>query len=50
MVGRAIPLTTRTGQERTVDIMLSPIAGKVESRCLLVELTMVDRLQAISRG
>ena len=49
MVRRAIPLTTRTGQERTVDITLSPIAGKVESRCLLVELTMVDRLQAISR-
>ncbi len=49
MVRRAIPLTTRTGQERTVDITLSPIADKVESRCLLVELTMVDRLQAISR-
>ena len=26
MVRRAIPLTTRTGQERTVDITLSPIA------------------------
>jgi two-component system nitrogen regulation sensor histidine kinase GlnL len=49
MVRRAIPLTTRTGQERTVDITLSPIAGKVGSRCLLVELNMVDRLQAISR-
>ena len=49
MVRRAIPLTTRTGQERTVDITLSPIAGKVKSRCLLVELNMVDRLQAISR-
>ena len=49
MVRRAIPLTTRTGQERTVDITLSPIAGTVDSRCLLVELTMVDRLQAISR-
>ena len=49
MVRRAIPLTTRTGQERTVDITLSPIAGKVDSRCLLVELNTVDRLQAISR-
>jgi two-component system nitrogen regulation sensor histidine kinase GlnL len=49
MVRRAIPLTTRTGQERTVDITLSPIAGQVGSRCLLVELNMVDRLQAISR-
>ena len=49
MVRRAIPLTTRTGQERTVDITPSPIAGKVDSRCLLVELNMVDRLQAISR-
>ena len=49
MVRRAIPLTTRTGQERTVDITLSPIVGKVNSRCLLVELNMVDRLQAISR-
>ena len=49
MVRRAIPLTTRTGQERTVDITLSPIAGKVKSGCLLVELNMVDRLQAISR-
>ena len=49
MVRRAIPLTTRTGQERTVDLTLSPIAGKVDSRCLLVELTMIDRLQAISR-
>ena len=27
MVRRAIPLTTRTGQERTVDITLSPIAS-----------------------
>ena len=49
MVRRAIPLTTRTGQERTVDITLSPIAGNVGSRCLLVELNTVDRLQAISR-
>ena len=49
MVRRAIPLTTRTGQERTVDLTLSPIAGKVSSRCLLVEMTMIDRLQAISR-
>ena len=49
MVRRAIPLTTRMGQERTVDLTLSPIAGKVDSRCLLVELTMIDRLQAISR-
>ena len=32
MVRRAYPLTTRTGQERTVDITLSPIAGKVKSR------------------
>ena len=49
MVRRAIPLTTRTGQERTVDITLSPISGKLKSGCLLVELNMVDRLQAISR-
>ena len=49
MVRRAIPLTTRMGQERTVDITLSPIAGTVGNRCLLVELNMVDRLQAISR-
>ena len=49
MVRRAIPLTTRTGHERTVDITLSPIAGKLKSGCLLVELNMVDRLQAISR-
>ena len=49
MVRRAIPLTTRTGQERTVDITLSPTASKPGSRCLLVELNMVDRLQAISR-
>ena len=49
MVRRAIPLTTRTGQERTVDITLSPIAGKLKSGRLLVELNMVDRLQAISR-
>ncbi|OUV59817.1 MAG: PAS domain-containing sensor histidine kinase [Cellvibrionales bacterium TMED122] len=49
MVRRAIPLTTRTGQERTVDITLSPIAGKLKNGCLLVELNMVDRLQAISR-
>ena len=49
MVRRAIPLTTRTGHERTVDITLSPIAGKLNSGCLLVELNMVDRLQAISR-
>ena len=49
MVRRAIPLTTRTGQERTVDITLSPIASNSEQRCLLVELNMVDRLQAISR-
>jgi two-component system nitrogen regulation sensor histidine kinase GlnL len=49
MVRRAIPLTTRTGQERTVDITLSPIAGKLKSGCLLVEINTVDRLQAISR-
>ena len=49
MVRRAIPLTTRTGHERTVDITLSPISGKLKSGCLLVELNMVDRLQAISR-
>ena len=49
MVRRAIPLTTRTGQERTVDITLSPISSSAEQRCLLVELNMVDRLQAISR-
>ena len=49
MVRRAIPLTTRTGQERIVDLTLSPIAGKVSSHCLLVEMTMIDRLQAISR-
>ena len=49
MVRRAIPLTTRMGQERTVDITLSPIAGTVGNSCLLVELNMVDRLQAISR-
>lgn len=49
MVRRAIPLTTRTGHERTVDITLSPIAGKLKSGCLLVELNTVDRLQAISR-
>ena len=49
MVRRAIALTTRTGQERTVDITLSPISGKLKNGCLLVELNMVDRLQAISR-
>ena len=49
MVRRAIPLTTRTGQERMVDITLSPIASNSEQRRLLVELNMVDRLQAISR-
>ena len=32
-----------------MDITLSPIAGKLKSGCLLVELNMVDRLQAISR-
>jgi two-component system nitrogen regulation sensor histidine kinase GlnL len=32
-----------------VDITLSPTASKPGSRCLLVELNMVDRLQAISR-
>ncbi|NDH40586.1 MAG: PAS domain-containing sensor histidine kinase [Gammaproteobacteria bacterium] len=49
MVRRAIPLTTRTGHECTVDITLSPVAAAVGSRSLLVELNMVDRLQAISR-
>ena len=49
MVRREVAMTTRTGQERTVDITLSPIAAKVGSRSLLVELNMVDRLQAISR-
>ena len=49
MVRRAIPLTTRTGQERAVDITLSPISSSADQRCLLVELNMVDRLQAISR-
>lgn len=49
MVRRAIPLRTRTGQERTVDITLSPITGKIKRQCLLVELNLVDRLQAISR-
>ena len=32
-----------------MDITLSPTASKPGSRCLLVELNMVDRLQAISR-
>ena len=49
MVRRAIPLTTRTGQERTVDITLSPINTSAEQRCFMLELNMVDRLQAISR-
>ncbi len=49
LVRRAVPMTTRTGQERTVDVTLSPIAATVGSRSLLVELNMVDRLQAISR-
>lgn len=49
LVRRAVPLTTRTGQERTVDVTLSPIAAKIGARSLLVELNMVDRLQAISR-
>ena len=49
MVRRAIPLTTRTGQERTVDITLSPINTSAEQRSLMLELNMVDRLQAISR-
>jgi len=49
MVRREISLTTRTGRECTVDMTLSPIAGAVKSRSLLLELNMVDRLHAISR-
>ena len=47
-VRRAIPLTTRTGQERNGH-HAEPDCGKGEEPLLLVELNMVDRLQAISR-
>lgn len=48
MVRRAIALTTRSGQERTVDLTISPTSG-AKGAGLLLELNMVDRLQAISR-
>jgi two-component system nitrogen regulation sensor histidine kinase GlnL len=49
MVRRAISLTTRSGQQKTVDITISPVTAKAGSHSLLLELNMVDRLQAISR-
>ncbi len=49
MVRRAISLTTRSDQQKTVDITISPVTTKVGSHSLLLELNIVDRLQAISR-
>ncbi len=48
MVRRAVILTTRAGEQRTVDVSISPIIN-VHGNSLLIEMNIIDRLQAISR-
>jgi len=48
-VTRSVVLTLQTGQEITVDIIITPAAENEGAFSLLVELTGVDRLLKISR-